>query len=171
VTGMGRGRQVAGILMGMWLQQATPPPPPPPRAQVPEGGVLVSGVYQLLSSGTLPSDHQHHPSRCRRRPAGDAATLKQLAFTTAGWQLASAYREADGHEPALTNKHRGFAGCLVRGWYARPATPGCRCLGAHNAASTLNPGVCAGDHPATPSPPPPPCWLQDKLTPPCWLQD
>lgn len=76
--------------------------------------MLVSGVYRLLSSGTVGAEHPHHPTR-RHRPSDDILALRGHRFDTAGWKLASAYAAARGAEPALTNKHKGFEGCLVGG--------------------------------------------------------
>lgn len=58
-------------------------------AQVPPGECLVSGVYELLTMGTVTSSHHDHPAK--RRGTTDVAD-----FTTHGLVFQSSYKLADG---------------------------------------------------------------------------
>ncbi|PNW74930.1 hypothetical protein CHLRE_12g504000v5 [Chlamydomonas reinhardtii] len=71
-----------------------------------------SGVYALLTRGSLPPSHPDHPAS-RRRP-GEAANadFKGQPLTTSGIQLASSYVVAHGMDPPLTTRTNNFAGCL-----------------------------------------------------------
>ncbi|KAG2451490.1 hypothetical protein HYH02_004088 [Chlamydomonas schloesseri] len=73
---------------------------------------LVSGVYALLTRGSLPPSHPDHPAS-RRRP-GEAANadFRGQPLTTSGFQLASSYVLAHGTDPPLTTRTNNFAGCL-----------------------------------------------------------
>lgn len=68
---------------------------PPPLPQLPRDG-QASGVYALLTRGSLPPSHPDHPAS-RRRP-GEAANadFKGQPLTTSGIQLASSYVVAHG---------------------------------------------------------------------------
>ena len=57
--------------------------------QVPAGGCLEGGVYQLLTTGCVTSSHQDHPAT--RRGAADVP-----GFTSHGLIFQSAYKLADG---------------------------------------------------------------------------
>jgi mRNA deadenylase 3'-5' endonuclease subunit Ccr4 len=105
----------------------------------------VSGVYTLLSTGSLDSRQRHHPAQWRRflsRPSphntssyseseddedssrGNTSEQQQqqhAELSSSGLSLNSAYLAARGAEPPLTNKHPGFAGCLDYVWCS-PAT-------------------------------------------------
>jgi CCR4-NOT transcription complex subunit 6 len=65
---------------------------------------LPSGAYALLTTGTLPAGHPHHPARRR----GGAPT----PLTDASLGLASMRAVATGEEPPLTTRTAAFAGVL-----------------------------------------------------------
>ncbi|GIL47037.1 hypothetical protein Vafri_3872 [Volvox africanus] len=73
---------------------------------------LVSGVYTLLTRGSLPTDHPDHPASRRRLGETSNLDFRGLDLTTAGLRLASAYCLANGREPPLTTRTATFAGCL-----------------------------------------------------------
>ena len=87
---------------------------------VPEGGVLVSGAYQLLTQGSITAQHQDHPAERRRRRKdddrsggiNDEAELVAMKLNTGGFTFASAAKTAWGEEPAFTTKTPGFTGTL-----------------------------------------------------------
>lgn len=89
---------------------------------VPLGGFCVSGVYELLSTGSLAPWHADHPASRRRRgePPCPPDLQAPLAMP-AGLRLASAQMLAHGREPLLTHKTNRFAGCLDYIWI----TPDC----------------------------------------------
>lgn len=110
------------------------------RAQVLQGQPPhVSGVYSLLSTGSLSPAHSHHPSQprwqrsARAQAAADGAAAASSShssggssatsgsasafLSTHGLRLASALAVArGGSEPPITNKHKNFAGCLDYIW-------------------------------------------------------
>lgn len=45
--------------------------------------------------------------------------IQDYVFSTHGLQLQSSYMAARGYEPAVTNKHPGFAGCLDYVWVSK----------------------------------------------------
>ena len=83
---------------------------------MPEGGALVSGVYELLSQGEVGPNHQDHPARRQRKGGGGLAAYWA---TDAGLALASAGVAAWGAEPPATNSTASFSGCLDYIWYSR----------------------------------------------------
>lgn len=78
---------------------------------VPPGEKLVSGVYEILTQGSVPPAHPDHPSQRAKRGA-DAATLRQVELSTSGLQLQSGNVASWGAEPSFTNRTPGFSGCL-----------------------------------------------------------
>ncbi|GLC57141.1 hypothetical protein PLESTB_001191800 [Pleodorina starrii] len=107
--------------------------------QVPPGG-LASGVYTLLTHGSLPPDHPDHPatrvwegaaptaSTAPRSPAAGAAAAAAAAaaerfpavpLTSGGLQLVSLNVEAFGREPPLTTRTSSWAGCIDFVWISR----------------------------------------------------
>ena len=68
------------------------------RLQFPEGSDrLVSGVYTLLASGSLPPSHPDHPAQRRKEgPDASATAFPALPLTAAGLPLASLYMETNG---------------------------------------------------------------------------
>ncbi|KXZ55860.1 hypothetical protein GPECTOR_2g1411 [Gonium pectorale] len=73
---------------------------------------LVSGVYTLLTRGSLGPDHPDHPAT-RRRPAETGnPDFRAVTLGSAGLSLASAYQLMFGREPPLTTRTSSFAGCL-----------------------------------------------------------
>ncbi|GLC54912.1 hypothetical protein PLESTB_000919400 [Pleodorina starrii] len=73
---------------------------------------LVSGVYTLLTRGSLPPDHPDHPATRRRPGETSNADFRGVTLTTSGVNLTSAYRLANGRDPPLTTRTTTFAGCL-----------------------------------------------------------
>lgn len=74
--------------------------------QVPPGGSIQSGVYKLLTEGSLPPGHVDHPASRSLCNSMASAALEGLPFR-------SGYREVLGHEPPLTTRVRsGFHGTL-----------------------------------------------------------
>ncbi|KAG2445827.1 hypothetical protein HXX76_000431 [Chlamydomonas incerta] len=71
-----------------------------------------SGVYALLTRGSLPPSHPDHPGSRRRPGEGTNADFKGQPLTTSGLQLASSYVIAHGTDPPLTTRTNNFAGCL-----------------------------------------------------------
>ncbi|KXZ45485.1 hypothetical protein GPECTOR_54g226 [Gonium pectorale] len=86
--------------------------------RVAPGGCLVSGVYELLTRGSLGSEHPHHPSSLGR-PSEDPARLRKLRFDTDGYLFASSYAAANGRDPPATIRTAGFRGCLDYVWVSR----------------------------------------------------
>lgn len=77
--------------------------------EVPDGGTLVSAAYTLLTSGSIETSHQDHPSV--RRPS-EAKMLRNVHLHAAGLQFMSASVAAVGREPPFTNRTPTFTGCL-----------------------------------------------------------
>ena len=65
---------------------------------------LNSGVYQLMTSGMLPSNHNDHPSQ-RVKGVSKSDIRLSLSFS-------SAYKHVNGKEPYITTKCRDFAATL-----------------------------------------------------------
>lgn len=72
---------------------------------LPEGG-LVSGVYELITEGSLPETHLDHPST--REPS----ICKGVPALSSSLRLRSAMLVALGAEPLLTTKTADFCGTL-----------------------------------------------------------
>jgi CCR4-NOT transcription complex subunit 6 len=86
-----------------------------------------------MASGYLPIYHKDHPAtrvpysgwvqeqpqQPQEQGRAYAQQDRHTAFSTHGLQLKSAYFAARGAEPPLTNKHKGFAGCLDYIWVSR----------------------------------------------------
>ncbi len=104
---------------------------------VPDGQYVVSGAYELLSTGRLSTSNADHPTRRRKgsfsevhltsciashRLAAADQRLKIYACTQAmldtGIPLTSAYATCFGHEPPITNNTASFRGTLDYIWYA-----------------------------------------------------
>ncbi|KAG2492550.1 hypothetical protein HYH03_009213 [Edaphochlamys debaryana] len=75
-------------------------------------GCLVGGVYELLSQGSLPPAHPHHPVARLQANA-------RVSLDTAGLCLASALFTAQGREPPLTVCTRTYRDCLDYIWVSR----------------------------------------------------
>ncbi|EFJ50976.1 hypothetical protein VOLCADRAFT_88142 [Volvox carteri f. nagariensis] len=73
---------------------------------------LVSGVYTLLTRGSLSPHHPDHPASRRRPGETSNPDFRGVELTTAGFKLASAYCLANGRDPPLTTRTATFAGCL-----------------------------------------------------------
>jgi len=69
-------------------------------------GRLYSGVYQLLTQGTVGADHPDHPVTRRHKIPMQAVPSLQVQ------PYRSAYREVFGQEPQFTNYTVAFKGCL-----------------------------------------------------------
>lgn len=71
-------------------------------------GGLISGVYQLLTTGLLSTDHSHHPNtrNCHIEPKLNFP-LFQLSQS-----FISVYNLLLFNEPKFTNKTEKFNGCL-----------------------------------------------------------
>ena len=72
---------------------------------LPPGG-LVSGVYELITEGSLPQSHLDHPH------ARDPEICKGVPPLKSSLRLRSAMRVACGSEPLLTTKTADFCGTL-----------------------------------------------------------
>eukprot|EP00198_Chlamydomonas_reinhardtii_P000606 XP_001689941.1 predicted protein [Chlamydomonas reinhardtii] len=99
--------------------------------QVPEGGRLVSGVYELLSGGALAPEHPDHPHSRVWQPGTMARTVTPaggegaprfpaLPLSSSGLRLGSLNALAFGREPPVTNRTAHFAGCLDYVWLSQP---------------------------------------------------
>ncbi|KAG2447211.1 hypothetical protein HYH02_007952 [Chlamydomonas schloesseri] len=99
--------------------------------QVPEGARQVSGVYQLLSGGTLAPDHPDHPHTRVWKPGPMAPTVipaggegaprfPALPLSASGLRLGSLNALAFGREPPLTTRTATFAGTLDYVWLSQP---------------------------------------------------
>lgn len=77
---------------------------------------IVSGVYTLLSTGKLPTDHPDHPAT-RRGKRDEGHRVKE--FTSCGLGLRSAAAAAWEIDPPLTTKIPSFSGCLDYVWMSR----------------------------------------------------
>ncbi|KAG2498277.1 hypothetical protein HYH03_003538 [Edaphochlamys debaryana] len=82
--------------------------------RIPRGGEggLVSGVYTLLTRGTLPPEHPDHPATRRRPGEAGLPEFRGRPLTSSGLRLASSYCLAHGRDPALTTRTNTFAGTL-----------------------------------------------------------
>lgn len=85
--------------------------------EIPPGGELVSGVYQLMTTGYLPPDHIDHPTTRRffSPPPVSAEDLTALtsAYSSSGLGLYSVQAASvGGAEPPITTKTGSFAGTL-----------------------------------------------------------
>jgi len=78
---------------------------------LPEGG-LVSGVYQLITTGALPAQHLDHPAT--------RIGLQGLPSLSTKLSLQSAMAAALGQEPPLTTKTADFQGTLDYIFVRRP---------------------------------------------------
>ena len=124
------------LLLLMLLLSALPPPLL--LQNIPPGTWKTSGVYDLMATGYLPINHKDHPAARvpysgwvqeqqqqeqqltgQKQPGAHAQQDGHTPFSTHGLQLVSAYFAARGAEPPLTNKHKGFAGCLDYIWISR----------------------------------------------------
>lgn len=103
---------------------------------VPAGG-LVSGVYSLLSQGSLAPSHPHHPAARRSLHPDSVASMDlPLRFT-------SAYTTVLGQEPRWTNWHRhDFRETLDYVWVADAERAAAALAGGGAAWGELEDAAC-----------------------------
>ncbi|EFJ42310.1 hypothetical protein VOLCADRAFT_97721 [Volvox carteri f. nagariensis] len=89
---------------------------------VPPGG-LASGVYSLLSHGSLPPKHPDHPATrvWEGEPPAPPGSQRfpAVPLTSAQLQLTSMNAEFFGREPPLTTRTATWAGCIDFVWLSR----------------------------------------------------
>lgn len=108
-----------------------------PFDNVPEGEAIISGAYELLSTGKLPVSSSDHPSRRRKGDTSKVlfATAQATAGTSSSYNaaltqcvcmqamldtgiaLTSAYAACLGREPPITNNTATFRGALDYIWF------------------------------------------------------